>query len=369
MSRPSSVIAPEAGVTSPAMVLSKVDLPAPLRPSSATISPLPTSRDGSFSIQYVALAEERIDGVEAQDGCGLAWLRAAACHRRHAAAGVDLLHARVAFDLLRRSAKEDLALIHHGDALREAEHAIHVVLHDQHWNPAGDARHQTGDALALRRSKAGQRLVEQKHVRLRAESDAEIDVALSPIGEVPGGDRLDAFEAEKSDEFARFGMIAEGVDIAPAVEPARMAGLNRQAQVLVDSEAPEDIGDLKRAGEALPVDLIVAELLNLPAPEPDDAAIGRIETRYEIEQGRLAGAVGTDQGVNLAGMKRKVGPAHRLDPTEPLARAFDVEDNAPGALGRITAPRSISSRRWCRSAISDRSRKPSVTGSAVLSSR
>ena len=40
-----NVMLPAFGVTTPAMVLSVVDLPAPLRPSSVTSSPSPTFSD------------------------------------------------------------------------------------------------------------------------------------------------------------------------------------------------------------------------------------------------------------------------------------------------------------------------------------
>jgi len=44
MSTPSNTICPAAGVTRPDTALSSVDLPAPLVPSRATISPRSTSR-------------------------------------------------------------------------------------------------------------------------------------------------------------------------------------------------------------------------------------------------------------------------------------------------------------------------------------
>jgi hypothetical protein len=49
MSVPSNTIAPPVGSTSPEIDLSSVDLPAPLVPSRATISPSPTSKSTSNS--------------------------------------------------------------------------------------------------------------------------------------------------------------------------------------------------------------------------------------------------------------------------------------------------------------------------------
>ena len=57
------MIEPEAGGAMPISVLSSVDLPAPLRPSSATISWLCTSK--ATSDQDVALAVEGVHALEA----------------------------------------------------------------------------------------------------------------------------------------------------------------------------------------------------------------------------------------------------------------------------------------------------------------
>ncbi len=50
--------------------------------------------------------------------------------------------------------------------------------------------------------------------------------------------------------------IGIAVDVAPGVEARRMPRLQRQAQVLVDRQAAEQVGDLERAGEALLADAV-----------------------------------------------------------------------------------------------------------------
>ena len=77
--------------------------------------------------------------------------------------------------------------------------------------------------------------------------------------------------------------------------------LQRQAQVLVDREAAEQVGDLERAGDALLADAVRRQPLDGAAVQTHDAAARREQPRYEIEQGRLAGAIRTDQSVDLAG--------------------------------------------------------------------
>src|SRR3954465_11137957 len=56
---------------------------------------------------------------------------------------VDGAHARVAGDILRRGFDQNLALHEHGDAAREAEHEVHVVLDDQD----GDVGRQRGEHI------------------------------------------------------------------------------------------------------------------------------------------------------------------------------------------------------------------------------
>ena len=157
-------------------------------------------------VEDVALAVEGVDALEAQHLALARRMRAAAGDRRRAGAGIDLLHARVGAHLVGRAGHQHLALVHHGDALREAEHAVDVVLDDQHRDVGGDVLDQVGDALALGRREAGERLVEQQHLRLGAERDAEIDQALPAIGELAALDVLDAFEAEEADQLRGLGV-------------------------------------------------------------------------------------------------------------------------------------------------------------------
>ena len=91
-------------------------------------------------------------------------------------------------------------------ALREAEHAIDVVLDDQYRNVGGDVLDQVGDALAFGGGKAGQRLVEQQHLRFGAERDAEIHQPLPAIGQFAALDFLDAFETEEFDQLRGLGV-------------------------------------------------------------------------------------------------------------------------------------------------------------------
>ena len=119
--------------------------------------------------------------------------------------------------------------------MREAEHAIDVVLDDQNGNIRGDVLDQARDALALGRGESGQRLVEQQYLRFRAERDAEIDQTLSAIGQVAALDVLDAFQPEEFDQLGGFLVhLRIAVDVAPEVEAPGVLRLQRQPHILVN---------------------------------------------------------------------------------------------------------------------------------------
>ena len=70
-------------------------------------------------------------------------------------------------------------------------------------------------------ARPGQRLVQQQHLRLGAERDAEIDQPLPAIGQFAALDGLDAFEAEEFDQLRGLGVdFFVAVDVAPEVEAA-----------------------------------------------------------------------------------------------------------------------------------------------------
>ena len=225
-------------------------------------------------VEDVALAVEGVDLGDVQEGPRLGGRGArTAGDRRRAGAGVDLLHAPVAAHGLGRTAHQHLALAHDGNHVRERQHAVDIVLHDQHGDVRRHGLYQVGNPLALGGGEARQRLVEQQHLRLARERDAEIDQALAAVGEIAGLDVLDAFEAEELDELRGLGVdVRIAVDVAPGIEPAGMARLHRQAQVLVDRQAVELAGDLERAREAPAGDAVGGEIVDRPAVEMHRAA-------------------------------------------------------------------------------------------------
>ena len=250
-------------------------------------------------------------------------------HLGHAGAGVDLLHLAVGAHGVGRAGHQHLALVHHGDGVGEAEHAVDIVLDDQDRNIGGDVLDEVRTRSRSAAAKARQRLVQQQHLRLGAERDAEIDQPLPAIGQFAALDGLDPFKAEELDQLRGLGVdIAVVVDIAPEVEAPGVLRLQRQAQVFVDRQPLEQIGDLERAGQSLVADRLRRHALDLAAIQLDGAAVGRVEAGDEIEQRGLSRAVRPDQRVDLAGADLQARIGDRANAAEGLGDAAHVEHGA-----------------------------------------
>src|SRR5207245_9953191 len=75
-----------------------------------------------------------------------------------------------------------------------------------------------------------------------------------------------------------------------------------------------------------PSDLVGAQPLDLAVFELDDAAGGGVDARDAVEKGRLAGAVGPDDGIHLAGLDGKAQVAYREQSSIGLADLLALED-------------------------------------------
>src|SRR5205807_10130115 len=150
-------------------------------------------------VQDMALAVEGVDALEAQDrhGARADVFAAGVLDLGQAGTGIDLLHAAIGAHGLGRAGHQYFALAHHGDGAGEAEHAVDVMLDDQDRNVGGDVFDEVRHALAFGGGKARQWFIEQDHLRLGAERNAEIDQPLPAIGEFAALDGLDAFKAEE----------------------------------------------------------------------------------------------------------------------------------------------------------------------------
>ena len=118
---------------------------------------------------------------------------------------------------------------------------------------------QAHDPLALGRGEAGQRLVQQQDLGLGRERHAHVDEPLPAVGERIGLHLLDALEAEEGDQLRRLAVdLLDTVRGGQGAHALGVLALNAQADVLLDGQPLEEVGDLERAGEAALGDLVRA---------------------------------------------------------------------------------------------------------------
>ena len=121
---PRSVMLPCEGCSSPAMVFSSVDLPAPFGPMMATISPSSTVR--LCALQDLVVAPIPGDDVAAQP---------AGSRRHHLAmppSHIRFLHHRIRCEFRERSLPQMAPLGHDNDRVTQRGNGVHVMLDQQH---------------------------------------------------------------------------------------------------------------------------------------------------------------------------------------------------------------------------------------------
>ena len=198
--------------------------------------------------------------------------------------------------------------------------------------------------MRLRHAHARGGLVEAEQLRLRGQRDADLEVALLAVGQVGG--QLPVLVAEPHrlqhgvGAVEHVGERAVVAQEAPGVPP-RLGG---DAHVLEHGRAGQDIGDLVRARHALPGDAIRGQPGDVLPVEHDAPARRPEHAGQAVEEGGLAGAVGADDGADLALLHGHRHVVERGEATEPHRETLGAEDDrgrgAPAVAGRGLRRRS-----------------------------
>src|SRR5439155_22817373 len=102
-------------------------------------------------------------------------------------------------------------------------------------------------------------------------------------------------------------------------------------------ESNEECRDIELAAYAEMRELVLAEREEIGVLAEDHAAtLGLDAPRHDVEQGRLAGAVGADDDPELATVHEEVEAAQRLEAVVVHRDVFEVDDagGASGLIGR-----------------------------------
>src|SRR6516164_667549 len=295
MSRPRKTTVPRRRAIKPMIAFIVVDLPAPLRPTSATHSPAPTAsetRNSTCAWPYHASS---------------AWTSSIARllrtdRERRAAAEVDLLHARIVAHRSRRTVGDQLAARQHEDAVGVREDDVHAVLGEEDADrllarePARE-RHQL---VALARRHAGGRLVHQQQPWPVRERDRKLDALDVAVREHARRARRLLGHADAREQRVGLGDELRSCRPPPREDAAHVRE-QRELDVLAHGERRERLCDLERATDALAPDHLGLQPDQLDAAEAHRAGVGRELAADHVEARRLARAVRADQREHLAG--------------------------------------------------------------------
>jgi len=108
-------------------------------------------------------------------------------------------------------------------------------------------------------------------------------------------------------------------------EARTVGALDGQEHVVHHAELGKQRGDLKRAAQAQTRAAERLKARDVAVEEANAAGAWRDETGDDVEERRLAGAVGADDDEPLAVGRVHVDAAERQEPAEVVTQAFDGE--------------------------------------------
>src|SRR5581483_7227182 len=143
--------------------------------------------------------------------------------------------------------------------------------------------------------------VEQQQARPRGERHRQLKLALLAVTEFGNQNVGAVTEADTAERRARRRTQAQlRARILPEVEGVAGMRLHRQRHVVERGKVEEQRSELERAGKPAPAALMHRQARDVGALEYGAAGIGTELARELADQRGLAGAVGADDGKQLA---------------------------------------------------------------------
>src|SRR5215510_3446607 len=269
MSSPRNVIRPERTGRRPVMLSMMVVRPAPLRPTSETTSPSSTL---NVTPRRTCAGPRKVFMASTSSSTCLSF----AISGRQRRAEKDVGDILVRLDLFRRPVGEEFAFVHHDNAVRVAEHHIHVVLDDNGRHRAGahDRRHGIHDLRLLAGAHPARRLVEEEEFGAQRVGHGDV-------------------EGLAADVLVVVGKRRDPRDLALARE-------DRQRNIVENTKPVEQIDDLETASDTRPDPFVYRGEGDVLALEQDAAAVWLELSADQIDERGLAGAVRAHQREKFA---------------------------------------------------------------------
>ena len=220
--------------------------------------------------------------------------------RGRRAAEVRLDDLGIAANLVRRPGRDHLAELEHDDAVADRHHQPHVVIDQERCRArVRDASQPLPEILALAGIEPGRGLVEAEQAGSHRDCPRHADELPLTLRQLSRHRVRDADEVEQPE--CLLGRLS-GRDSSPddlCGEGQERGPLRSHSQVLAHREVVEQLRALPRPREAAPGAGVRRQSGEIPSVELDHARVAN-EAGDRVDEGRLAGAVGTDQADELS---------------------------------------------------------------------
>src|SRR5215472_13291866 len=331
MSSPRKPIRPERTGRRPVMLSMMVVRPAPLRPTSETTSPSPTL---NVTPRRMCAGPRKVLMASTSSSTCLSF----AISGRQRRAEKDVGDVLVRPDLFRRPVGEESAFMHHHNAVRVAEHHVHVVLDDngRHRTRAHDRGHGIHDLRLLARAHPARRLVEKEELWAQRISHGDVEQLALALRQAAGRHAALAVEPEAAEDVE--GLAANVlVVVRKCRDPCdlALAREDRQRNIVENAKPVEQIDDLKAASDARLDPFIDRGRGDVLALEQDAAAVRLEMSADQIDQRGLPGAVRAHQREKFALVDGEIHVIAGANVAEPLAEIDRLEkDHEDFSCGR-----------------------------------
>src|SRR6266446_206676 len=235
---------------------------------------------------------------------------------------------------LGRSVGDRASRAEHGDLIADIHHQADDVLDEdqRHALLIADApqqRVELGDPVD---AQSDGRLVEEHDLRLADQRARNLDHALlaerqigcGPVRKLGHADELERAPCD----FRGFGLLRP---VAPEVEPSAQeiaagAAVKSGHQVLEHRHAAKELRGLEGTAQSEAGDLARLTVQQRPAREHDLALLRAVNAADDVEERRLAGAVGADQAADLAAICREVDAVERFHAAEAEGKVAHAQE-------------------------------------------